>query len=97
LTFSNNTQSREGWGRCAAFWLLGGRDSQAAFAAAAWLRRADLNGSLSQYLNPPLEPEERELAAIEGLIFENAQQADDWLPVATTFRGFGVSQRLKLA
>ncbi len=43
-------------------------DSQAAYAAAAWLQRADLNGSLLQFLNPPLEPEERQLAAIEGWI-----------------------------
>jgi len=43
-------------------------NSQAAYATAAWLQRADLNGSLSQYLNPPLEPEERQLAAIEGWI-----------------------------
>lgn len=43
-------------------------DSQAAYAAAAWLQRADLNGSLLQFLNPPLDPEERQLAAIEGWI-----------------------------
>jgi hypothetical protein len=43
-------------------------DSQAAYTAAAWLQRADLNGSLLQFLNPPLEPEERQLAAIEGWI-----------------------------
>ena len=43
-------------------------DSQAAYAAAAWLQRADLNRSLLQFLNPPLEPEERQLAAIEGWI-----------------------------
>jgi hypothetical protein len=43
-------------------------DSQAAYAAEAWMQRADRNGSLSQFLNPPLEPEERKLAAIEGWI-----------------------------
>jgi hypothetical protein len=43
-------------------------DCQAAYAAAAWLRRADLKGSLSQFLSPPLEPKERELATIEGWI-----------------------------
>ena len=43
-------------------------DCQAAYAAVGWLRRADLNGSLSQYLNPPLEPQERQRAAIEGWI-----------------------------
>ena len=41
-------------------------DCQAAFAAATWLQRADLDGSLSQFLNPPLEPVERQVAAIEG-------------------------------
>jgi hypothetical protein len=29
-------------------------DEQAAFAAAAWLQRADLNGSLESFLNPPV-------------------------------------------
>ena len=43
-------------------------DSQAAYAAAAWLQRADLNGSLLQFLNPLLEPEERQLAAVKGWI-----------------------------
>jgi hypothetical protein len=43
-------------------------DSHAAYSAAAWLRRADLNGSLGTYLNPPLEPHEREIADIEGWI-----------------------------
>jgi hypothetical protein len=47
-----------------------GRDGgeQAAFAAAAWLQRADLSGSLGSYFNPPLTPEEREVAAIEKWI-----------------------------
>ena len=48
-------------------------DCQAADAAAAWMQMADMGGSLSQFLNPPLEPGERKLAAIEGWIFENAQ------------------------
>jgi hypothetical protein len=43
-------------------------DEQAAYAVAAWLQRADLNGSLRSYLTPPLTPEEREVAAIEGWI-----------------------------
>jgi hypothetical protein len=43
-------------------------DSQAAYAAAAWLQGADLNGSLPQSLNPPLEPEEPKVAAIDGWI-----------------------------
>jgi hypothetical protein len=37
-------------------------------AVVAWLRRADLNGSLSQFLHPALHPEEREIAEIEGWI-----------------------------
>ena len=43
-----------------------GRDgnSQAAFAVAGWLERADLNGALSQFLNAPLEPEEGTLVVI---------------------------------
>ena len=43
-------------------------DEQAAYAVAAWLQRADLNGSLGSYFNPPLTPEEREVAAVEGWI-----------------------------
>jgi hypothetical protein len=43
-------------------------DEQAAYAVAVWLQRADLNGSLGSYFNPPLTPEEREVAAVEGWI-----------------------------
>ena len=43
-------------------------DQHAAYAAAAWLRRADMNGSLGRYFNLPLEPEERAIAQIEGWI-----------------------------
>src|ERR1039458_2774111 len=43
-------------------------DEQAAFAVAAWLQRADRNGSLGSYFNPPLTKEEREVAAVEGWI-----------------------------
>ena len=43
-------------------------DEQAAYAVAAWLQRADLTGSLQGYFNPPLTPEERGIAAIEGWI-----------------------------
>lgn len=43
-------------------------DQQAAYAAAAWLQRADANDSLSRFLNPPLEPLERTLAKVEGWI-----------------------------
>lgn len=43
-------------------------DEQAAYAASAWLERADLNGSLGSYFNPPFTPEERQVAKIEGWI-----------------------------
>jgi hypothetical protein len=43
-------------------------DSHAAYAAAAWMKRADLNGSLATFLNPPLERHERLVAEIEGWI-----------------------------
>jgi hypothetical protein len=43
-------------------------DEQAAYAVAAWLQRADMNGSLGSYFNPPLMPEEKEVAAVEGWI-----------------------------
>ena len=43
-------------------------DQQAAYAAAAWMRRADSDGSLEVFLNPPLTPAERTVAEIEGWI-----------------------------
>jgi hypothetical protein len=43
-------------------------DMQAAYAASAWLQRADLNGSLPQFFCPPLTAYERKCAAIEGWI-----------------------------
>jgi hypothetical protein len=43
-------------------------DQHAACAVSAWLRRADSNGSLAGYFNPPLEPRERTLAQVEGWI-----------------------------
>jgi hypothetical protein len=43
-------------------------DEQAAYAVAAWSQRADMNGQLKSYFNPPLTPEEREVAAVEGWI-----------------------------
>jgi hypothetical protein len=43
-------------------------DMQAAYAVAAWLQRADANGSLPQFFCPPLNAAEREVAAIEGWI-----------------------------
>jgi hypothetical protein len=39
-----------------------------AFAAAEWLRRADRDGSLADFWNPPLDPSERATAAFEGWI-----------------------------
>ena len=43
-------------------------DQHAAYAVSAWLRRADLDGSLSQFLHPTLSPEERRVANVEGWI-----------------------------
>jgi hypothetical protein len=43
-------------------------DEQAAYAAAAWLQRADLNDSLGTFFHPPLTRDEREVAKIEGWI-----------------------------
>lgn len=43
-------------------------DQHDAYAAAAWMRRADLDGSLSGFLTPHLEPHERKVAEIEGWI-----------------------------
>jgi hypothetical protein len=43
-------------------------DEHAAYAAAAWLQRADRNGSFGNYWNPPLTPEELGIAKIEGWI-----------------------------
>ena len=43
-------------------------DEQAAYAVAAWLQRADRNGTLGNYFNPSLTPEELGIARIEGWI-----------------------------
>ena len=43
-------------------------DQHAAYAVAAWLRRADQTGFFQTFLNPPLTPEERRIAEIEGWI-----------------------------
>lgn len=43
-------------------------DQQDAYAAAAWLRQADLDGSLRTFLNPSLLPGERMVARVEGWI-----------------------------
>lgn len=43
-------------------------DQHAAYSVAAWLRRADMDGSLERFLNPPLDKKERATAEIEGWI-----------------------------
>lgn len=43
-------------------------DQHDAFSIAAWLSRADRDGSLGAYLNPDLPPSERTLAQVEGWI-----------------------------
>ncbi|MGZ4877484.1 MAG: hypothetical protein ACXVIO_04790 [Candidatus Angelobacter sp.] len=43
-------------------------DQQDAFAIAEWLRRADIAGTLSDFLCPVLAPADREIAKIEGWI-----------------------------
>jgi len=48
-------------------WSIPARRS-VAYSIAAWMRRADLDGSLSGFFNPHLDPGERKLAEIEGWI-----------------------------
>jgi hypothetical protein len=43
-------------------------DQHDAFSIAAWLKRADRDGSLAGFLNPGLTPPERSLARVEGWI-----------------------------
>jgi hypothetical protein len=43
-------------------------DEHDAFSIAAWMRQTDAQGELDHYLNPPLTPEERITANIEGWI-----------------------------
>jgi len=43
-------------------------DQHAAYSVAGWLRRHDLNGSLQCFFDPPLEPQERTTAQVEGWI-----------------------------
>jgi hypothetical protein len=43
-------------------------DQHDAYAAAAWMRRADLDGSLAGFFDPRLSPAERTVAALEGWI-----------------------------
>jgi len=39
-----------------------------AYSVAAWMRRADVDGSLAKFLQPSLTPAERAAAQIEGWI-----------------------------
>jgi hypothetical protein len=43
-------------------------DQHDAYSIAEWMRRADLDGSLTGFFDPPLAPAERSLAQIEGWI-----------------------------
>jgi hypothetical protein len=43
-------------------------DQHAAYSVAAWLRRADLDGSLPRFLDAPIDLEERKVAEVEGWI-----------------------------
>ncbi|MFI5107571.1 MAG: hypothetical protein ACHP78_01860 [Terriglobales bacterium] len=43
-------------------------DQHDAYSVAAWMRRADLDGSLAEFLDPSLVPAERTVAQIEGWI-----------------------------
>jgi hypothetical protein len=43
-------------------------DQHDAYSAAAWIRRADLDGSLAAFLNPSLVTPERAVAQVEGWI-----------------------------
>lgn len=43
-------------------------DQHAAYATAAWLQRADREGSLARFFHPALEPDEQLVAQLEGWI-----------------------------
>jgi hypothetical protein len=45
------------------------RDQHDAFCIAAWLARADRDGTLAGFLKPDLSPAERAVAQVEGWIF----------------------------
>lgn len=53
---------------CSFFTLAPYPDQQDAYAAAAWLRRADLDGSLRGCLTPPMPPCQDPFARVEGWI-----------------------------
>ena len=44
------------------------QDQHDAYSVTAWLRQADLDGSISKFLSPSLTPSERTLAQVEGWI-----------------------------
>jgi hypothetical protein len=50
----------------------------AAYSVAAWLRRADLNGSLPHFFNPHLELPEREIAKVEVGLWDWSSYAISW-------------------
>lgn len=43
-------------------------DQHAAYAAASWLRRTDMDGSLEQFFIPALTSQEQAVAQVEGWI-----------------------------
>jgi hypothetical protein len=43
-------------------------DQHDAYSAAAWMRQADLDGSLASFFDPYLSPPERTMAQVEGWI-----------------------------
>jgi len=43
-------------------------DQHDAFSVAAWLRRADLDGTLAEFFKPEMNPPERAIARVEGWI-----------------------------
>ena len=47
---------------------IGRRDQHDAFSIAAWLSRADRDGSLAAFLKPDLTPPERTVAQVEGWV-----------------------------
>jgi len=49
-------------------------DQHDAYSVGMWLRNADADGSLGQFLNPVLEPEERSAATVEGWILGVGQR-----------------------
>jgi len=60
------------------------RDQQDAFAIAEWLRRADMTGTLSDFLTPALAPLDRAIAEIEGWILGVAPMLTASGPKAST-------------